>query len=1134
MIKAKPFKWVFPILILFTITSLYGQTFTETDQYGREVVNAQGAHINYTFEETRNLIPVDQLAQNHLKQLRSGNASAESVKDTAYFDVQNRYTIAGTSIGRNSMHSRDVNGDGTMDLICTASSGSYGKGNFWYVLNYHPIDESYITLWSSQEYEYDINVLEVAKIATDSAYYIYLGLSNGTVEMYDPDDFSLISSVRLAGALDIVYADANSDGAGELVVPTGSKTYLLDPGTLEILSTVSAGADYVRVGNVDGAIGNELVFSSGQVYSHQAGSWNEIWTFDENYSGLIELSDIDSDGIDEIIFAESWYNIHVYDVDEKATKYTYRADLDINTLYVSDVDKDGTDEIIFGDGQWGKVHCLDAVSQSEIWKVDNPEHGVAAINLADLDDDGLDELIWTAGWTSTGEDFLYVYDLENKKISWQSVDIVGPFYAVAIGDVDADGNQDLVTISYESESGYGSGVLIVMDPETGKIKWVSSGDLFDNVWSGIYDLAIADVDNDGQNEIVVAAGVTYTGTIWVVDAKLKVVESSYTFPWSEDVSEFYALEVTDMDNDGQLEVVAVNREKVFVMNPADWSTEWMVTLSGTNYIKPDLLCTDFDRDGHKEVVVCRGAIEMLNADHETIWMTSATNFTSIDTVDYNRDGVLDILATTSGGKLQIYDGSSQEELADLQVETSGIESALVLAMEDTLLYVYSCDGRINFYINDEQRMVSQYLSPGPGKMEGLKHFHFNNEPNFLVGTGISLLSLSGKVLECIRFGLSTETKDASCKDDDGQITVFANGGLAPYQFDWNTLETGDFLSGLAPGNYTVKVTDQSGCTKEQFIRVNRAKITATLTTVNEGCKIPGSAQIVISEGTAPFDTRWSTGSNENIIGDLTAGTYKVEVTDAQGCFFTDSIAVNKDSLLLSPLIHHANCHGDQDGYIHLHVVSGSIPVNFQWNNGATDDLLNDLGAGIYQVTATDAGGCETTLSIELTEPDAISYDLLTTPDDPSTTNWEGKIMVRDISGGTSPYQVYWPSLYQYNSYLEILPAGDYPFSIIDANNCRVYDTASVSVYNDILASQSGMELSVYPNPFKDEIQVNEKLGLDVIERVEISSVSGEIITPRKWESSQSSLNLSELESGVYLLRFITFNGRSVVQVVIKE
>ncbi len=71
--------------------------------------------------------------------------------------------------------------------------------------------------------------------------------------------------------------------------------------------------------------------------------------------------------------------------------------------------------------------------------------------------------------------------------------------------------------------------------------------------------------------------------------------------------------------------------------------------------------------------------------------------------------------------------------------------------------------------------------------------------------------------------IQLETVDPACQGQNtGQISVQAAGGTAPYTFLWDNGKTTASLSGLAPGNYTVTLTDINGCTRVSSASVGDA------------------------------------------------------------------------------------------------------------------------------------------------------------------------------------------------------------------------------------------------------------------------------------------------------------------------
>lgn len=61
---------------------------------------------------------------------------------------------------------------------------------------------------------------------------------------------------------------------------------------------------------------------------------------------------------------------------------------------------------------------------------------------------------------------------------------------------------------------------------------------------------------------------------------------------------------------------------------------------------------------------------------------------------------------------------------------------------------------------------------------------------------------------------------ATCSDcPDGSINVVASGGSGLYSYLWNTSETTPEISGLLPGNYTLKISDAMNCIAENIYTV---------------------------------------------------------------------------------------------------------------------------------------------------------------------------------------------------------------------------------------------------------------------------------------------------------------------------
>ncbi len=127
---------------------------------------------------------------------------------------------------------------------------------------------------------------------------------------------------------------------------------------------------------------------------------------------------------------------------------------------------------------------------------------------------------------------------------------------------------------------------------------------------------------------------------------------------------------------------------------------------------------------------------------------------------------------------------------------------------------------------------------------------------------------------------------AFCPGNFGGSTVIANGGTPPYTYFWdNGVTTADNFF-LTFGPHTVVVTDQAGCSASQTVFINPPiPIQITYSVVPPTCNTcaDGSINTSVSGGSAPYSFSWNTGATTSFLTGLTAGTYQICVTDANGC-----------------------------------------------------------------------------------------------------------------------------------------------------------------------------------------------------------------------------------------------------------
>ncbi len=219
----------------------------------------------------------------------------------------------------------------------------------------------------------------------------------------------------------------------------------------------------------------------------------------------------------------------------------------------------------------------------------------------------------------------------------------------------------------------------------------------------------------------------------------------------------------------------------------------------------------------------------------------------------------------------------------------------------------------------------------------------------------------------------------SCNgESDAAINLTVLNGQAPYEYLWSNGQETEDLSGLAAGSYTVTVTDATACSAIlNVVITDPAAISFSIsnTGICAGEIICIDASTATG-GTAPYSYLWSDGGTD-VINCFSAGDYSLTITDANGCTFASGTI----SIIESPLLEmqtNIGCvtPGQADGSITVSVTGGIPPYLYEWENGLTTSVINNLTNGSYSITVTDANGCTVTDNILLGIIEAMGPDTL--------------------------------------------------------------------------------------------------------------------------------------------------------------
>jgi len=579
-----------------------------------------------------------------------------------------QYWTYGSVIGMAGIFVSDLDGDGKPEVITSASVGGFGSNAYWYILR-EGSDGKLAQVWRSETYQATLVQLALADLNGDGHKDIVAALSDGTVIVYDGVTRAKIATWATAPQLEaLAVADIDGDGKLEIVTSDGVKVFVYDCVTGGLKWSLSkGGGSSIAIGNVDADSHLEIVTTStgGKGYVIDGATQTVKWEYVDGFGARVALGDLDGDGKQEIVGASSWYKITVFDAERKTPSWEVTTSENISALLVADVDGDGIPEIIYGDAQWGPVHGIDARTHTQKWSISNPDSGVSGIAVGDVDLDGKNEVLFGAGGNSTGADYLYVGDPLSGNLKWQSVEADGPYSAVAVGDIDSDGRDEIVMVSNRSDSGYGEGIIHVFDAQTHVLKFQQKLGIMD--WMGVRSVQIGDVDGDGKNEFVVTTASIYGAVIQVYDGstcKLKKQSAIYQSNY------FTSIAIADIDNDGHPEIVlgqgrndtGATGTYLVVLDGATLQEKWRSTdLEGNSWGEIyDVKVADLDGDGHPEIVASLGGSRLVIYDgvtHDQKLLIEEPA-RALQIADIDGDGVLDILVGRTDGKIDVFDGKT--------------------------------------------------------------------------------------------------------------------------------------------------------------------------------------------------------------------------------------------------------------------------------------------------------------------------------------------------------------------------------------------------------------------------------------------------------------------------------------------
>ncbi|MBE7441621.1 MAG: T9SS type A sorting domain-containing protein [Flavobacteriales bacterium] len=360
-----------------------------------------------------------------------------------------------------------------------------------------------------------------------------------------------------------------------------------------------------------------------------------------------------------------------------------------------------------------------------------------------------------------------------------------------------------------------------------------------------------------------------------------------------------------------------------------------------------------------------------------------------------------------------------------------------------------CIGNTTFFTDASTGATSWYWTFGEGGSSSQQNpiYNYSIPGNFTVTLVVGDAGVYDTIQKIVSvFPIPTINVSGNQSICIGTSTGLTASGGVTYNWSPSTGLSSSTVSNpiatpTSTTTYTVTVTDANGCVGNNMINI----------TVNPLPNINAGADQVICSGdgftpnaTGGVSYTWDNGANQGTtIYPSTTTNYTVIGTDMNGCQGTDNLVVNvSPAIFLSDVVTSVSCNGGADGTITITPSGGIAPYTYSWMpNPATTQFINNLIAGTYTVTVTDANGCTEQLNSVVTEPVPLVTTLI--PTDISCFGANDGMINSNTNGGTLPYSYAW-SNGSTTQNISGLNAGSYNLTVVDGNGCTTFESTAIN------------------------------------------------------------------------------------------
>jgi len=479
----------------------------------------------------------------------------------------------------------------------------------------------------------------------------------------------------------VAIGDANDDHLNEIVVANcadDNLTILLWNVTTKMWSlrtnVAGDGPISVEIGDVDSDGAKEIVVANyndgairGLQWNESTKGWNVDFTlFLLNFPSDLAIGDADNDGAPDILVAVNNNSVAILSWNSQSQNWILKwrgVDTQPRGVTVGDANADGQNDIITANYGAMNISILLWNFILGDWEKSSKlvEAGPTSVIMADVNSDGLSEIVTANSLTDSIT--ILLWNTTSGALAIQTVRSVGfsPIQ-VAVGDANNDGEKDIVTANV------GEFKITILCWNTSIGNW--NPKLALNVEAPAWAVDIGDANNDGATDIVACGASSKNASI--------ILWNKTTKNWdpfiSRKISEWggWDVVIADVNNDGANDISVANRDQAEITilfwnkTVKDWNPYFEVPRLGTPYY---VAVDDINNDGFNDLVASGNGT--YRALWYYLWNSSVSNWTTSDYLfrtspppvftpafsvgDANNDGMKDIVVgNLIGNNVSIY------------------------------------------------------------------------------------------------------------------------------------------------------------------------------------------------------------------------------------------------------------------------------------------------------------------------------------------------------------------------------------------------------------------------------------------------------------------------------------------------